>query len=172
MAGGAVTRYVAVVGGRPRRVEIDGGAGRYRVSVDGEVWDVDARRAGDGLYSILVEGAAYTADVADGAAHTTVDVDGETHAVQVEEASRYGIRTRGGAAGAGNAQTLAAPLPGRVTHLPVAVGDVVAPGDTLAVIEAMKMENELKAGAAGTVREVRVRVGQAVNAGDVLLVVG
>jgi biotin carboxyl carrier protein len=48
----------------------------------------------------------------------------------------------------------------------------VQAGDTLVVIEAMKMENEFKAGVAGTVAEVRVAPGQAVNAGDVLIVIG
>jgi len=53
----------------------------------------------------------------------------------------------------------------------VQAGDSVAAGQSLVVIEAMKMENELKASAAGTVKEVRVSVGQAVNGGDVLVVI-
>jgi biotin carboxyl carrier protein len=57
-----------------------------------------------------------------------------------------------------------------VTHVAVSPGDRVQAGDTLVVIEAMKMENEFKAAGAGTVAEVRVAPGQVVNAGDVLLV--
>jgi glutaconyl-CoA decarboxylase len=68
-------------------------------------------------------------------------------------------------------QTLKAPMPGKITHVAVQAGDRVARGDTLLVIEAMKMENEFKAGADGTVTEVRVSPGQAVNPGDVLVVV-
>ena len=74
------------------------------------------------------------------------------------------------AGGAG--QTITAPMPGKVTHVAVALGDQVKRGDTVVVIEAMKMENEFKAAAAGTVTEIRVRPGQAVNAGDVLVVLG
>jgi glutaconyl-CoA decarboxylase len=74
----------------------------------------------------------------------------------------------GGVAG----QTIKAPLPGKVTHVAVAVGDHVERGDTVVVIEAMKMENEFKATAPGTVSEVRVQPGQAVNAGDVLVLIG
>ena len=63
------------------------------------------------------------------------------------------------------------PMPGRITLVRVKAGDRVAAGDTLVVVEAMKMENELKASRAGTVRDVRVQPGQPVNAGDVLVVV-
>jgi biotin carboxyl carrier protein len=66
---------------------------------------------------------------------------------------------------------LKAPMPGRVIVIEVTVGQVVAPGDGLIVLEAMKMENEFKAAVAGTVKEIRVTPGQAVNPGDVLVVV-
>jgi glutaconyl-CoA decarboxylase len=61
-------------------------------------------------------------------------------------------------------------MPGKVVRLLVRSGDAVRPGDGLIVVEAMKMENELKAPAAGTVKEVRVEEGKAVSGGDVLLV--
>jgi biotin carboxyl carrier protein len=62
-------------------------------------------------------------------------------------------------------------MPGKVTLIEVAVGQAVAPGDGLIVLEAMKMENEFKAQVAGTVKEIRVAVGQPVNPGDVLVVI-
>jgi len=80
------------------------------------------------------------------------------------------VRGLGAAAGHG-AQTLVAPLPGRIVHVAVRPGDRIEKGDTLLVIEAMKMENEFKAGTSGTVAEVRVEAGQPVNAGDVLVVI-
>jgi biotin carboxyl carrier protein len=58
-----------------------------------------------------------------------------------------------------------------ITHIAVRPGEQVQAGDTLVVIEAMKMENEFKALAAGTVVEVRVQPGQAVNPGDTLVVI-
>jgi biotin carboxyl carrier protein len=100
-----------------------------------------------------------------------VEVAGESYAIGVEEETRHIIRTRGGAAAGEGAHTVRALMPGRITLVSVAPGDPVAPGDTLVVVEAMKMENELKASAAGTVREVRVQAGQTVNVGDVLIVV-
>jgi biotin carboxyl carrier protein len=136
------------------------------------VWEVDGRLAPSGLCSLLVGGASYTADLAVRDGITVVDVGGETYAIQIEEHTRYLIRTREGAGAGTGTRTLTAPLPGRVTHVAVRPGATVQAGDTLVVIEAMKMENEFKASATGTVVEVRVEAGQAVNAGDVLLVLG
>jgi biotin carboxyl carrier protein len=163
-------KFVATIGDRTEAVEVTGTAGAYRVTVGDQVWEVDARLTGRGRYSLLVDGVSHVADVTAQAEVYTVDVDGETYAVQVEEYARYLLRTQGGAGAGGGARTLTAPLPGRITHVAVRAGQTVRAGDTLLVIEAMKMENEFKATAAGTVREVRVEPGQAVNAGDVLIV--
>lgn len=146
--------------------------GRYRVTIGDRVWDVDGRLTAQGIFSLLIDGVSHVADVEDHAGTCVVDVGGETYSIEVEEQTRYIIRTRGGAAGGAGAQTLKAPLPGKITHVGVRAGDTVTAGQGLVVIEAMKMENELKATAAGTVREVRVVAGQAVNAGDVLVVIG
>ena len=124
-----------------------------------------------GIYSLLIGGVSHVADVVDREGTCHVDVGGEAYEVLVEEQTRWIIRTRGGAAGGGHGQTLRAPLPGKITHVAVRPGDRVQAGDTLIVIEAMKMENEFRAAAAGTVAEVRVAPGQAVNPGDILVVV-
>ena len=90
--------------------------------------------------------------------------------IRVEEHTRYIIRTKG-ASGGQSVRTLVAPLPGRIVKVAVKPGDRVEKGATLLVIEAMKMENEFKAGVSGTIAEVRVEPGQAVNGGDVLIVI-
>ena len=164
-------KFVATIGDRVETVEVRGTAGRYRLTIGSEVREVDARLTGPGIYSLLIDGVSYVADVADRDGACVVGVADETYVIQVEEATRYLIRTKAGAAAGAGPQTLTAPLPGKITHVAVEAGDTVAAGDTLLVIEAMKMENELKAGAPGTVAEVRVRPGQAVNAGDVLVVI-
>ena len=163
-------KYVATIDGTSHVVEVNGGDGEYRLSVGDDVWDVDARLTAQGIYSLLIGGVSYVADVVDHEGTCQVDVGGEAYEVLVEEQTRWIIRTRGGAVGAGHGQTLRAPMPGKITYVAVQAGQPVQAGDTLVVIEAMKMENELKAAAAGTVGEVRVGVGQAVNPGDVLVV--
>ena len=164
-------KYVATLAGTPTPVEVVGGAGgHYRLTVGDDIWEVDARLFPDGIVSLLVGGVSHVATIVDRDGTCVVRVAGETHEVRVEEQTRWIIRTRGGAAGAGHGQSLTAPLPGKITHVAVRPGEPVQRGDTLVVIEAMKMENEVKAAAAGTVAEVRVQTGQAVNPGDVLVV--
>jgi biotin carboxyl carrier protein len=171
----APVKLVVTVGGVVHEVEVERAGADYRVTVDGQAIDVDARSVTPGVQSLRIDGMSYLASVAgDPAAaegELTVQVGGEIHSVRVEEAARHAIRTRGGAAGSAGGQTLKAPLPGKITLVVVKPGDSVNRGDTLLVIEAMKMENELKAAAAGTVSEVHVAPGQAVNPGDVLVVI-
>ncbi len=164
-------KFVATLEREREVVEVTGGDGRYRVVIGDQEWQVDARLSAQGICSLIVDGLSYVADVATRDGACVVEVAGESYAIDVEEETRHIIRTRGGAAADEDGHTVRAPMPGRITLVPVAPGDVVAPGDTLVVIEAMKMENELKASARGTVREVRVQAGQAVNPGDVLVVV-
>ena len=163
-------KFEAQHGGRTLPVEITGRAGRYTLVIEGTTITVDARQTVEGIWSILLDGASYVADVTEQEAGYAVDVEGERYTIRVEEESRYLIRTRG-ATGADRGQVLRAPMPGKVTLVEVTVGQTVAPGDGLIVLEAMKMENEFKAAVAGTVKEIRVEAGQPVNPGDVLLVI-
>jgi biotin carboxyl carrier protein len=163
--------YVAMVGGRTHTVEVHVDAGRYRIVLDGHTWEVDARRPTPGIYSLLIEGVSHVADVTPRDGVWVVDIGGDSYTVQVEERTRHVLRARGGSAGNAAGQTLLAPLPGRIAHVSVRPGDAVEPGTPLLVIEAMKMENEMRARVKGTVTEVRVETGQAVNAGDVLVVI-
>ncbi len=162
-------KYVATLDGHATVVDVSGGEGRYRLTIGDEVWEVDARLTAQGIYSLLIGGVSWVADVVDREGTCVVDVGGEVWEVLVEEQTRWIIRTRAGAAGNAHGQRLVAPLPGKITHVAVRPGDRVQAGDTLVVIEAMKMENEFKAAAAGTVVEVRVAPGQAVNPGDLLV---
>ncbi|MEX2223886.1 MAG: biotin/lipoyl-containing protein [Candidatus Rokuibacteriota bacterium] len=163
-------KFEAQTGGRTIPIEVAGAAGRFTLTIDGEPLAVDARQTGEGIWSILLDGASHVADVTEQDGAYLVDVDGERYTIRVEEESRYIIRTRG-AQGGERGQVLKAPMPGKVTLIEVSVGQAVAPGDGLIVLEAMKMENEFKAQVAGTVKEIRVAAGQPVNPGDVLVVI-
>jgi biotin carboxyl carrier protein len=163
-------KFEAQTNGETIPIEVTGTGGRFTLTIAGEPVDVDARRTAEGIWSILLAGAFHVAEVAEQDGRYLVDVSGERYAIRVEEESRYIIRTRG-AQGGDRGQVVKAPMPGKVTLVEVTVGEEVAAGHGLIVLEAMKMENELKAQVAGTVKEIRVGVGQAVNPGDVLLII-
>jgi biotin carboxyl carrier protein len=102
-----------------------------------------------------------------------VHVNGRVVAVAVAGlAGRAGRRSRAAGADAGSGpQQVVAPMPGRVIKVLVNAGDVVAAGQALVVVEAMKMENELRSQRAGTVIEVRAPEGALVEARAVLVVI-
>jgi biotin carboxyl carrier protein len=143
--------------------------GAPSVRVDGQPVEVDARLPRSGPGSILLDGVSYLVDVDDGCDETEIVVDGEAFRVQVEDPRRRGGPAGRSADGAG--QRLVAPMPGKVVAVLATVGQPVEPGAGLVVLEAMKMENEFRATAAGVVAEVHVQPGQAVDAGDLLVVV-
>ena len=163
-------KFTVTLGPETLPVEVVEEGGRYRVRLGEEWLEVYARMPASGPVSLLIDGASYVADLAEEDGEVVVTLGGATYRVQVEEAGRRFGGGRGGA-GAGAGQRLVAPMPGRVVAVHVRVGDRVEPDAPLVVLEAMKMENEFRAAAAGVVAEVGVTVGQTVNAGDLLVVV-
>jgi biotin carboxyl carrier protein len=163
-------KFRAELAGETIPIEVTGEGGRFRVAVGDAASDVDARQVAEGIWSVLIGGASHIVDVSEEDGVSLVELDGESYSIRMEEETRYIIRTRGGKVGAGG-QVLKAPMPGKVVLVEVEVGQVVAAGDGLIVLEAMKMENEFRAAAPGTVVEIRVEAGQAVNLGDVLVVI-
>jgi pyruvate carboxylase subunit B len=119
---------------------------------------------------------ASATDRVEGRARYEVTVDGWVLSVGVEDASRAELRRRAtqaaAATGPTGRQVVKAQIPGRVVRLWVAVGETVEAGQRLLAIEAMKMENEVRASRAGTVESIRAALGSTVELGDELLVVG
>jgi biotin carboxyl carrier protein len=164
------------VNGQSRIVSIErAAAGRYRLVVDGHPTEVDAARVGAFGLSLLLDGATASSrevQVAPAGSPGEVLVWFEGRSVP---ATINGRRTgRGGAdvgAGARGDQAVVAPMPGRVVRVLVAAGDQVTARQPVVVVEAMKMENELRSPKDGRVKEVAVTPGASVEAGRILLVV-
>src|SRR5438128_1897345 len=85
-------KFVATIGDRAERVEVTGAHGRYRLMIESEVWEVDARLTAQGIYSLLIDGVSYVADVTARDGACVVGVADETYVIQVEEATRTLIR--------------------------------------------------------------------------------
>jgi biotin carboxyl carrier protein len=175
-------RYHAVIDGQERLVEVTVRGSSYRVAIHpgpqqradapAEVLDVDAVQLPGAALSLLVGGKSARVDLEpckDGS--LAVLVGDEAHAVELLDERRLLLRQAGGKFSLEGPQRVDAPMPGKVVRVLVSVGDSVAEGQGLVVVEAMKMENELRSPKAGVVKELHAQEGQAVESGAKLVVV-
>ena len=159
-----MTLYVDA-NGRRYAVDVTHRNGAFLVSVDGRQREVDVKATG-GVLSLLVGTKSYEVSVDGSAVHVggiPVDV------VIVSPRPSWG-RAATADSGTGGPRRVTAPMPGKIVKLLVKPGDRVEPRQGLVVVEAMKMENELRASAAGTVAEVRAIEGTTVEAGAILVI--
>jgi len=160
--------FAVKIDGKERTVEID--PETRKVRVDGVDLDVAVEDAGPGLL-VLRDGIQQTIAQVDGTApKLTVELrrpgaDPVVVAAEVTDAGKAEVEAAKAAHAAGPV-TLRSPIPGRVAKLLAKAGDKVAAGQTVVVLEAMKMENELRAPRGGTVSEIRCAEGAPVEAGQ------
>jgi biotin carboxyl carrier protein len=122
-----------------------------------------------GVYSILLEGRSYEARVVSQGDDYAVEIEGKRLPVQIRDPRNFDRTSRSGV-GHGK-QSLAALMPGKIIRVLVEEGQHVEPGQGLVVVEAMKMQNEMKAARGGTVTKIRARDGMTVVASEVLMVI-
>jgi biotin carboxyl carrier protein len=161
-------KYFARVDNNEYEIEINAGV----VQVDGELVDVDLVRSGvPELYSVLFSGRSFEMLVAADRFTYTVNVRGEQFQVQVEdERARRLSRGRRLPALPDGELAVIAPIPGLVVKVLVKEGDSIEDGQPLVLLEAMKMENELRSMRAGKVKSVAVAAGQRVEQNAVLII--
>ncbi len=164
--------YIATSRGQTRRVEVQQEDGVFTVRLDDRDLPVDVLQVGPGHYSLLLDGRSYEIDILQLDEGTVVLVNGQPFRVEVQRADAFGAKARQAMSGAKAGERMViAPMPGKVVKLLVTPGQTVEAGEGVVVIEAMKMENELKARVAGTIAEIRTEEGKTVNGGDVLVVI-
>ena len=167
-------RLNAEIEGERVALEVRREGGRVFAEVGGRRYELEARALDAGEYLLLHEGRVYECRVsgagAAGAGEAEVSAGGRTYRVRLADPKRLRGANVAAGHGGGRAQVLA-PMPGKVVRVLVEQGQSVEAGEGLVVVEAMKMQNELKTPKAGTVVELRAQVGATVNAGEVLAVV-
>ncbi len=174
-------KFQLEIADRLRTVEVVRERHGYKVTVDGRPRLVEAVRLSDDAWSLLIHDESQAtsrsveAAVFSQSGNGTLDVHIDGYSIPVHLRNGLGRRTRdlggGGSESPAGPLRVLAPMPGKVVRVLVKPGDEVARRQGLVVVEAMKMENELRAARAGRVREVLVREGQSVDAGTALLVV-
>ena len=166
--------YEIEAGGRVRQVAVAREGDGFAVAVDGHPYHVDAARIDAHTLSLVVDTmwpSSYEVTVTpDASGQLAVYVGAAPISVVLNGRRGWGRRDDHGAAGAGP-QRVTAPMPGKIVRVLVATGDAIRAKQPLVVVEAMKMENELRAGRDGTVAEVHAREGASVDAGALLVVI-
>jgi biotin carboxyl carrier protein len=186
-------RYVASSGGRTVTIELAEDGHLRRVTLDDVELELEWQAVGEaavraapgsaaGHYSLLIGGRSYDIYVrpvpqdetgAGGAAQVfEISLAGQPYVVRLEDERAQKLAgLTGGSREHGEAAVIA-PMPGLVTNIMAEVGQAVERGQTVVVLEAMKMENDLGSPRAGVVRSILVGKGQAVNQSQVLAVIG
>lgn len=160
-----------IVNGGEQTIEIlaPAPACRFRLG-EGAERAADVAIPAPGVYSILLDGRSYDAHVERTPSHLIVTVQGQRFEIEVHDPRRWS-RHAPGRQGEG-VETITAPMPGKVVRVLAAPGDEVKTGQGILVVEAMKMQNEMKAARPGRVLTLTVQEGATVTAGEVLATIG
>jgi len=162
-------RYEAEIDGKMVTLELEQADGRIQARIGDRAYQASVVQPEPGVYTILIDSQVYDARVwSSSTGALRVQLRDRLFSVEIIDRKH---RKALGEHGAEGRQNLVAPMPGKVIRVLVAQGDEVAVGQGVVVVEAMKMQNEIKSPKAGIVVEVRVTAGATVNANQVLAVV-
>ena len=155
-----------IVNGKPYPINVREKDGSVHFSLPDHSGSASIVEVEPGVFSVLMDGISYLAQVSGGGSSIIVDVQGRISNIEITD-PRAPRRNTGSLVGEGR-QTIVAPMPGKIVRLLVTKGDLVEAGQGIVVMEAMKMQNELKAHRAGVVTASPIAEGGTVSAGEVL----
>ena len=162
--------YEIIVGGNPYRLELEKEEGGWRCRLDGRTIDIDAIIPRRDVLSLLIEGCAYEIKREQTDSDLNIWVGSACFTVELRDPRSLRSRQRSAGDEKGPRKILA-PMPGRVVRVLVAENSEVEAGQGIVVVEAMKMQNEIKSPKKGVVKKISATPGAAVNPGDVLAIV-
>jgi len=163
--------YIATIGDTEVKVTVkEVGVARYLVKGAGKEYLVDAHQVQDSVWSVLYGTESFEVDVQGRDDEYEVLIEGDCYKFSLMNEQRKALIRAGGKGAEGKA-LVTSPMPGKVVKLLVAEGEEVKAGQGVIVVEAMKMENELKSAVQGKVTEIFVKEGEVVESGAKLLLV-
>jgi len=161
-------KFEVRIGEQIRVVELEREDSRWRISLDGQPVDADAVEIAPNIFSILLRGQSHEIRVTPSPNGTlTLQTGCEEFIAEVIDPRSWSGR-RHSAVEAEGRQQIVAPMPGKIVRVLVKPGEAVEAGQGLLVVEAMKMQNEIRSPKSGVVERLLVQEGQAVNAGEIL----
>jgi biotin carboxyl carrier protein len=158
------------LGGSKRTVDLARVNGPVSFLIDGVPVEADAVEIATGLYSILIGGESFEVRVEPMQASLRVYVAGQEYSVTFHDPRRW-RRKRGETPESQGRQQVLAPMPGKIARVLIKAGETIEAGQGLVVVEAMKMQNEVRSPKSGLIERILVSEGQSVNAGEVLAIV-
>jgi biotin carboxyl carrier protein len=161
--------YEVTIDGKSYRLEVERGEDRWSCRLDGREIEVDAVLARPDVLSLRIGNRAYEVKCERVGNDVYVWVGSQRFSAEVRDPRS--LRSRARTADDHGPRKLVAPMPGKVVRVLVREGDQVEAGAGVIVVEAMKMQNEIKSPKKGKMQKILVAAGAAVNAGDVLAVV-
>ena len=143
---------------------------QVRLSIDGREYEVDITMLQDGVYSILQNGKSYNAELTYSTDRKNYKVNTvfSSHDIQIIDSKAKYLRLKRGT-GERQDDKIISPMPGKVVNIPIQVGDRMKAGDTVIVIEAMKMQNSYKVTSDCTIKEIVVSEGETINSNQLLI---
>jgi len=162
--------YNVTIDGTEHRLELETAAGGWRCRLDGREVEINAVLARPDFLSVIMEGKAYPIKRERVEADWRIWIGDQSYTAEVRDPRSLRGRKQRPDHGQG-ARQLVAPMPGKVVRFLVGENSAVEAGQGIVVVEAMKMQNEIKSPKKGIVLKLAVPEGAAVNAGDVLAIV-
>ena len=160
-------RYVTIIDNEEFRIDIDKDG---NLLVNGEERDVDFRQLSPSLYSVIMEHQSWQVVIEEDKGTHSILMAGRMYEGQVlDERALLMAQRKGGIGGASG--DLRAPMPGLIIDIRTEIGHEVRAGDTIIVLESMKMQNELKVPIDGVVQDISVEIGQTVDKDTLLITI-
>jgi biotin carboxyl carrier protein len=145
------------------KLEVDHKNGKYLVKVGDKQYELDSQVISKNCLSLLVDGKAYTVFIAEDKGKKYISVQGEQFCVE-EAKAQAEARSIAETATLKGTPTIASPMPGKIVKILVREEDKVEKGQGLVIVEAMKMENEIRSASAGVVKKINFKEGDLVDA--------
>jgi biotin carboxyl carrier protein len=163
-------KYEIEIDNKILQIELEQSADKIKAVIDGKPYEATLVRPEQNVYTLIIDNRVYELTIDQGKIEGEFTVRFAGRALQMRIIDRK-HQKRGQKSLVTGAQSIPAPMPGRVIQVMKSPGDSVTAGESLMVVEAMKMQNDIGSPKTGTVVEIKVKPGQTVAAGEVLAVV-